>query len=226
MRVLIIEDEARLARNIAQVLNETAGFAVDICLRGTDGLHMAQTNPFDLVILDLSLPDLDGMEILARLRGAGKRTPVLILTARDTPGDIVRGLDAGSDDYLTKPFEMAEFVARCRALIRRAYDRPDPRLSIGELTIDTIARQVRIANRSIHLTAMEYRTLEYLALRAGQVVSKEDLLEHLYDFNWERFSNVLEVYISSLRRKLDPDRALKLLQTVHGQGYVLGPDHA
>lgn len=224
MRVLIIEDESRLAQNVAQVLEETAGYAVDVCVRGTDGLHMAQTNPFDLIILDLTLPDLDGMEILAALRGAGKRTPVLILTARDTPADVAQGLNAGSDDYLTKPFDMTELVARCRALIRRAYDRPDPCLRIGELTIDTIARQVHIGQRSVHLTAMEYRTLEYLALRAGQIVSKEDLLEHLYDFNWERFSNVLEVYISALRRKLDPDRALKLLSTVHGQGYVLNAD--
>ena len=224
MRVLIIEDEVRLAQNITQVLKKTAGFAVDVSTEGTDGLHMAQTNPYDLIVLALNLPDLDGMDILAELRSAGKRTPILILTARDTPGDIVRGLNAGGDDYLTKPFEIAELLARCRALIRRAYDRPDPCLRVGKLTIDTISREVRMADRSVHLTPMEYRTLEYLALRVGQVVSKEDLMEHLYDFNWERFSNVLEVYISSLRRKLDPERAHQLLHTVHGQGYVLKTD--
>ncbi len=221
MRVLVIEDEVRLAQNIAQVLKETVGYAVDVCMGGAEGLHMAQTNPYDLIILDLSLPELDGMEILTKLRMAGNRTAVLILTARDTQEDIVRGLNAGSDDYLTKPFDIAELVARCKALVRRAYDRPDPYLRIGELTINTNSREVCIAGRTVHLTAMEYRTLEYLALRSGQIVSKEDLLEHLYDFNWERFSNVLEVYISALRRKLDPERIHQILHTVRGQGYML-----
>ena len=224
MRVLIIEDDASLAHGIAQVLRETAGFAVDVCIGGADGLHMAQTNPFDLVILALNLPDLDGMDILTELRRAGKRTPILILTARDAPGDIVRGLNAGSDDYLTKPFEISELVARCRALIRRAYDRPDPCLRVGKLTIDTLSRDVRMADRSVHLTPMEYRTLEYLALRVGHIVSKEDLMEHLYDFNWERYSNVLEVHVSAVRRKLDPENAQQLIHTVYGQGYVLKAD--
>jgi DNA-binding response OmpR family regulator len=224
MRVLIIEDEVRLAQNIAQVLKETVGYVVDVCTAGADGLHMAQTNPYDLIVLDLTLPELDGMEILSELRKAGKRTAVLILTARDTQEDIVRGLNAGSDDYLTKPFDIAELVARCKALVRRAYDRPDPCLCIGELSIDTNSRKVCIAGQSVHLTAMEYRMLEYLALRAGEIVSKEDLLEHLYDFNWERFSNVLEVYISALRRKLDPKRIHKILHTVRGQGYMLRTD--
>lgn len=221
MRVLIIEDESRLAENIAQVLKENANYAVDICTMGLDGLHMAKTNPYDLIILDLMLPDVDGLEVLGMLRSMGKTVPVMILTARDTPIDIITGFNSGGDDYLTKPFDMGELVARCKALIRRLYGYTHPKLQIGELTIDSIARRVKFSNREIRLTAMEYRTLEYLAMRADQIVSKTELLEHLYDFNWERFSNVTEVYISSIRRKLDPNRQYDLIETVRGQGYIL-----
>lgn len=223
MRVLIIEDEVRLAQNIAQALEETGGYAVDVCHDGMEGLHQATSSPYDLILLDLSLPRMDGLELLNQLRTQGKRIPVLILTARDSRHDIVHGLNAGSDDYMIKPFDMTELIARCRALIRRAYDRPDPRLTFGELVIDTNAKQVSVHGNPVHLTAMEYRTLEYLAMRSGQIVSKEDLLEHLYDFNWESFSNVLEVFISSLRKKLDPDRKTQWLKTLRGQGYRLEP---
>ena len=221
MRVLIIEDEARLAQNIAQALTETSGFAVDVCLDGQDGLHQALSCPYDLVLLDLTLPRLDGMHILTQLRSQGQRTPVLILTARDSRQDIINGLNTGSDDYMVKPFDMAELIARCNALIRRAYDKPDPRITCGTLTIDTNAKQVSVQGQPVHLTGMEYRTLEYLAMRQGEIVSKEDLLEHLYDFNWESFSNVLEVFISSLRKKLDPERKTQWLKTIRGQGYRL-----
>lgn len=221
MRVLIVEDESRLARNIAHVLKENASFAVDICTEGVDGLHMAKTNPYDLIILDLMLPGMDGLDILSKLRSAGKAVPVLILTARDTSADIITGFNTGGDDYLTKPFDMGELVARCKALVRRSYGQTHPKLKIGKLTIDTVARRVKFNNSDVRLTAMEYRTLEYLAMRAGQIVSKEELLEHLYDFNWERFSNVIEVYISALRRKLDPDQKSDLIETVRGQGYLL-----
>lgn len=221
MRVLIIEDESRMARNIAQVLKESATYAVDICTEGINGLHMAKSTPYDLIILDLTLPGIDGLDILAQLRQAGKTTPVLILTARDTSSDIITGLNTGGDDYLTKPFDMGELVARCKALIRRSYGQTQPRIEIGKLSIETVGRVVKFADRAIRLTAMEYRTLEYLALRAGQIVSKSELLEHLYDFNWERFSNVLEVYISALRRKLDPESKYDLIETVRGQGYIL-----
>jgi DNA-binding response OmpR family regulator len=221
MRVLIIEDESRLARNIAQVLKENTSFAVDICTEGVDGLHQAKTNPYDLIILDLILPGMDGLDILSELRSAGKTVAVLILTARDTPADIIAGLNKGGDDYLTKPFDMGELVARCKALIRRSYGLPHPKVTIGKLTVDTVARRVKVGNREIRLTAMEYRTLEYLAMRPGQIVSQTELLEHLYDFNWERFSNVIEVYVSALRRKLDPDRQCDFIETVRGQGYLL-----
>jgi two-component system OmpR family response regulator len=172
-------------------------YAVDIATDGEDGLHQGLSESYDLIVLDLMLPKIDGLEILRRLRRQGRRVPVLILTARDTTQDIIRGLDAGSDDYLTKPFDMGEFLARCKALVRRTYDRPDPVIHIGELSVDTAGRSVTLRGQRIPLRAMEYRLLEYLALRAGQVVSKTEILEHLYDFNAETFSNVIEVYVSA-----------------------------
>jgi DNA-binding response OmpR family regulator len=221
MRVLIIEDEHRLARNIATVLSEQASFAVDISADGEDGLHMAMTNPYDLILLDLMLPKIGGREILRRLRQAGKSAAVLILTARDARPDVIEGLDAGADDYLAKPFDMGELVARCKALVRRAYDRPSPEIRVGELVVNTASRRVKCRGKAIFLPAMEYRLLEYLALRSGQVVSKSEILERLYDFDSERFSNVVEVYISSLRRKLSAGGPGPVIHTMRGQGYML-----
>jgi len=221
MRALIVEDERPMAENIAQLLQENASFACDIATDGVDGLHMAQTNPYDVLILDLMLPELDGLQILESLRKEGSTVPVLILTARDSMRDVIAGLDAGSDDYLTKPFDSGELVARCKALVRRAYGRSQPLVCVGRLEVDTVGHRVTYDAREIRLTATEYRALEYLAMRAGQIVSKTELLEHLYDFNWERFSNVLEVHISALRRKLDPERLHKPIETLRGQGYRL-----
>ncbi|MDD4891645.1 MAG: response regulator transcription factor [Phycisphaerae bacterium] len=224
MRVLIVEDEPRLARNIARMLREDAGYAVDVSGDGEDGLHMAITNPYDLIVLDLLLPKLDGLTLLQRLRADGKQTPVLILTSLGQTQDVVAGLNAGSDDYLTKPFEAAEFLARAKALVRRSYGTGDSTLRVADLAIDTKARQVTRSKHRLTLTPMEYRLLEYLAMRKNQVVSKTDILEHLYEFNWERFSNVVEVYISSLRRKIDADasgKTPKLIVTVRGMGYML-----
>lgn len=218
MRVLIVEDEVRLARNIGRMLAQQAACAVDTSTDGPDGLHMALSNPYDLIILDLMLPGLDGLDLLARLRDAGRRTPVLVLTARDTTDDVIRGLDGGGDDYLTKPFKMGELLARARALIRRSYDRPDPVLRVGDIEINTATHTVTCRGRKTSLPAMEYRLLEYLAMRAGEVVSKTDIIEHLYDFNAETFSNVIEVYISALRKKFGADT----IRTIRGQGYVLG----
>jgi DNA-binding response OmpR family regulator len=222
MRVLIVEDEVRLARNIASVLADVAGFAVDLSHEGEDGQHMALTNPYDLIILDLMLPKVDGWTILRRMRSEEVLTPVLVLTARDSAGDVIRGLDLGCDDYLTKPFDMGELVARCKALIRRAHGKPAPVLRVGPLSINTHTRGVSFEGRSYVLPAMEYRLLEYLAMRAGEVVSESDILEHLYDFNSERFSNVVAVYISALRRRFDPNRPHKLIHTLRGHGYLLG----
>jgi two-component system response regulator PhoP len=221
MRALIIEDEKRLAQNISQVLIENEGYAVDLSFDGIDGLHMAKSNSYDLIVLDLRLPGMHGLDILKTLRKQGNTTPVLILTACDTPSDVVKGLDCGSDDYLTKPFDIGEFVARCKALIRRSYGKANPIMTIGPLIMDTLTRRVTINGKHIILSSMEYHTLEYLALRAGQVVSKEELLEHLYDFNWERFSNVIEVYVSTLRKKIDPQKKYNLIKTLRGQGYLI-----
>jgi len=221
MRVLVIEDEARVARNVARFLREQASYAVDVSGDGEDGLHMAATNPYDLIILDLMLPKIDGWTLLRRLREAENDTPVLVLTARDATEDIVRGLEEGGDDYLTKPFEMLVLAARCKALIRRAHGRAAPLLRVGPLEINTSARKVMLLGKPVLLHAMEYRLLEYLAMRAGETVSKTDLLEHLYDFGTENFSNVIEVYISSLRRKLDAGPTHKLIHTVRGVGYML-----
>lgn len=226
MRVLIIEDEARLARNIGKVLKEQISYAVDISTDGEDGRHMALSNPYDLIILDLMLPKVGGLDILKALRSEGSRTPVLVLTARDKTRDIIEGLDLGCDDYMTKPFEMAELAARCKALIRRAYDRPNPVIEIGGLYINTTTRLVTFEGHTARLPAMEYRLLEYLAVRASELVSKADILDHLYDFDSEKFSNVVEVYISSLRKRFDPGPRHRLIHTVRGQGYVLGDSPA
>jgi two-component system response regulator PhoP len=204
------------------VLAEVAGFAVDLSHEGEDGQHMAMTNPYDLIILDLMLPKVDGLAILGRLRSREVLTPVLVLTARDGAGDVIRGLDLGCDDYLTKPFDMGELVARCKALIRRAHGKPSPVLRVGSLSINTHTRQVTSKGKSCFLPAMEYRLLEYLAMRANQVVSHADILDHLYDFNSERFSNVVAVHISALRRRFDPKPPHKLIHTLRGHGYLLG----
>ena len=221
MRVLIVEDEPRLAENIARSLRESAGYAVDVAADGQEGLFLAESNTYDVLLLDLMLPQMDGMQLLTRIRQAGQLTPVLVLTARDDKESVVALLNAGADDYLTKPFDLGELLARTKALIRRGKGQPSPVLTIGDLQLNTVNRTVQRSDRTIILTAMEYRVLEYLAHRPHAVVSKTELLEHLYDYNWEKFSNVIEVYISGLRRKLDDGSDRQLIHTVRGQGYIL-----
>src|SRR5438105_4941946 len=221
MRVLIIEDEPRLAENVARTLRETAGYAVDVAADGQEGLFLAESNTYDVALLDLMLPKMDGMQLLTRIRQAGQHTPVLVLTARDDKESVVALLNAGADDYLTKPFDLGELLARTKALIRRGKGQPSPLLTIGDLQLNTVNRTVQRSDRTIMLTAMEYRVLEYLAHRPHAVVSKTELLEHLYDYNWEKFSNVIEVYITGLRRKLDDGSDRQLIHTVRGQGYIL-----
>jgi DNA-binding response OmpR family regulator len=221
MRVLIIEDEVLLARSVARALREEASYTVDLAHDGEDGLHLACTEPYDLILLDLLLPKVDGFRILRELRGRGFCTPVLILTARDTKSDVVSGLDLGADDYLPKPFDIRELLARCRALIRRGYDRPDPVLRAGRIEVDTRARSVHVAGRPVELSAMEYRLLEYLALRAGEVVTREEIEARLYGQDSIRDSNVVEVYVSNLRKRLSAGLASPPIRTVRGQGYVL-----
>jgi len=220
MRVLVIEDERKLAANIARSMRESAGYAVDCAYDGEEGLYMAESNPYDLAIVDLMLPRMNGQTVLGRMRQAGNATPVLILTARDDRESIVALLNSGADDYLTKPFDLGELIARAKALIRRGKGHSTAILKMRDVEIDTAGRRVSRRGKPVTLSAMEYRVLEYLAHRKGAIVSKTELLEHLYDFNWERFSNVIEVYVSGLRRKLD-DKNGELIQTSRGQGYVL-----
>jgi DNA-binding response OmpR family regulator len=223
LRVLLIEDERRLAENVARSLRENAGYAVDVAGDGEEGLYLAESAPYDLIVLDLMLPKLDGHTLLTRFRKKGQTTPVLVLTARDEKESVVRLLNAGADDYLAKPFDLGEFLARAKALVRRGKGQRSPLISIADLKLDTVGRTVRRGQREIALAPMEYRVLEYLSHRPKAVVSKAELLEHLYDYNWEKFSNVIEVYISGLRRKIDDNHSVKLIHTVRGHGYVLRP---
>jgi DNA-binding response OmpR family regulator len=221
MRALVIEDERRLAENIARGLQQGGGFAVDIALDGEEGLYNAEGAVYDVIVLDLMLPKLAGEEILKRLREKGSSCPVLVLTAKEGKTHLVSVLNAGADDYLAKPFDMGELVARAKTIIRRSKGHAASRLTLDTLTLDFSERSVCRSSRVLHLTPMEYRVLEYLLLRVGKVVSKTELLEHLYDFNWEKFSNVVEVFISGLRRKLDGGSDVKLLHTLRGHGYSL-----
>ncbi len=221
MRILVVEDEVRLAENLKAGIESVPSFVVDVSHDGEDGQHLALTEKYDAIVLDLMLPGIDGLSILRTIRDSGRDTPVLILTARNTTEDVIRGLDFGSDDYLGKPFEMGELLARIKALVRRSFHQTDPVLRVADLTIDTRSHVVSRADKSFPLPALEYRLLEYLGMRAGQVVSKEELLEHLYDYNWEKFSNVIEVYVSKLRSRIDRGHATQLIHTIRGQGYVL-----
>lgn len=221
MRVALIEDERRLAENIAASLREGAGYAVDVARDGEEGLYLVTENQYDAVVLDLMLPKISGSEVLRRIRAAGTKTPVLILTARDGVESIVGLLNDGADDYMTKPFDLRELRARLQTLIRRSQGLITAKLVLGDLELDMERATVRRAGTVLTMTPMEYKVLEYLMHRPGKVISKTELLEHLYDFNWERFSNVIEVYIAGLRKKIDSAAQTKLIHTVRGHGYVL-----
>lgn len=221
MRILVIEDEKRLAHNIARSLREACGYAVDIALDGEEGLYLATENVYDAICLDLQLPKLAGTDVLRRLRALKLRTPVLILTARDESASVVVLLNLGADDYLAKPFDLEELKARLQSLIRRSQGHADSILLVENLEMDVARAIVRRGGIAVSLSPMEYRVLEYLMHHPGVVVSKSMLLEHLYDYNWEKFSNVLEVYIWGLRKKIDAESEVKLIHTLRGHGYVL-----
>jgi DNA-binding response OmpR family regulator len=221
VRVLLIEDEMRLAENVATALREGPGFAVDHAVDGPIGVAFAENRCYDLIVLDLMLPLLDGRSLLQRLRAAGDRTPVLILTARSESKSIIDLLNAGADDYLTKPFDLGELIARAKALIRRGKGVADPLLRLSGIELNTLEQTVSRAGRAIDLSPMEYRILEYMMHRPRVVVSKRELLEHLYDYNWEHHSNVIEAHVSNLRRKLDADAAEPSIETLRGRGYRL-----
>ncbi len=221
MRILVIEDYPPLRNGVVQNLIDQ-GFAVDAAGDGETGLFMAKASPYDVVVLDLMLPGLDGLEVLRRLRASGGSHHVLILTARDQLEDRTRGLDAGADDYLVKPFAFAELLARVRALVRRAYCRKDPVVRVADLALDTVVRRVERAGEVLDLTPREFAVLELLMLRAGAVVSRNELSEHLYQFDAAVTSNVLDVFLSALRRKIERPGQPRLLHTRRGEGYVLG----
>jgi DNA-binding response OmpR family regulator len=220
MRILVIEDYVPVQEAVATGLRE-AGYAVDVTGDGEEGLWYVRTNDYDVIVLDLMLPKVDGLTILKRMRAEGRLAQVLVLTARDTVDDRVRGLDFGADDYLVKPFDLKELLARVRALARRAYTARNPMLKVGDLRIDTPAQRVWRGKEEISLTPREYSLLEYLAVRSGEVVSRTDIWEHLYEFDSEADSNVVDVYIAYLRRKIErPGKAI-LIHTLRGRGYRL-----
>ena len=218
MRVLIAEEEPTLSAQLCAALTD-AGYAVDAALNGRDACHQGETQAYDAVVLDLGLPELDGISVLKRWRREGRSMPVLILTARDQWHEKVAGIDAGADDYLTKPFHMEELLARLRALIRRAQGLASPTLICGELTLDTRSSRVSLAGLPVSLTSHEYKVLEYLMHRPNAVVSRTELTEHIYAQDFDRDSNTIEVFVGRLRKKLPPE----LIETVRGMGYRLVP---
>jgi len=222
MRLLLVEDDAKLADMVARSLREQ-GYAVDIAADGNRAESQARINEYDGIILDLGLPGQDGLQVSQALRKAGKRVPILMLTARDAVRDRVAGLDAGADDYLTKPFALEELHARLRALLRRMPEMLPPTLQVSDLVVDTRSQTVKRGARTITLTGKEYSLLEYLARNAGRVVGRAELSEHVWDEKHDPFSNALEVYINRVRRKIDGDGP-SLIHTHRGSGYRLGTD--
>jgi two-component system response regulator PhoP len=220
LRVLVVEDEAALREALKTDL-AAAGYSVDLAADGEEGLYAATEYPIDVAIIDLGLPKLSGLEVIRQLRARGKTYGVLILTARDRWQDKVEGLSAGADDYVAKPFHFAEVQARLAALMRRTGGWASATLACGPLELDTRAQTVTVSGTAVELTSFEYRILEHLMLRAGEVVSKTELTERLYDQDFDRDSNVVEVLVGRLRRKLDPDDTLKPIETLRGRGYRL-----
>jgi two-component system response regulator PhoP len=218
MRILLVEDEAPLRETLAARLKRE-GFAVDLAADGEEGLYLGREMPVDIAVIDLGLPKMSGMELVAALRKDGKKFPILILTARSSWQDKVEGLKCGADDYLVKPFHVEELLARLNALVRRASGWTRSVLECGPIALDTTAQTVSTSGQLVELTSYEYKVLEYLILHAGELVSKADLTEHIYQQDFDRDSNVLEVFIGRLRKKLDPENTLKPIETVRGRGY-------
>ena len=218
MRLLLVEDDRNLNRQVAVALSD-AGYAVDKAYDGEEGQFLGETEPYDAVVLDLGLPGIDGVSVLTKWRRAGRKMPVLILTARDRWSDKVQGFDAGADDYLAKPFHMEELLARIRALLRRSTGHASSELVAGSVSLDTRSGRVSVDGSSVKLTSHEYRLLSYLMHHSGRIVSRGELTEHLYDQDFDRDSNTIEVFVGRLRKKLGVD----LIQTVRGLGYLIEP---
>ncbi len=224
MRILIVEDETRMANILARGLREQS-YAVDVAQTGNDGLYQSSVNDYDLIVLDVLLPERDGFAVCRELRARGSATPILMLTARAAVDDRLTGFEAGADDYLTKPFSFRELLARIRALLRRDSRLHPEVFEIEDLVIDSASHRISRANREIQLTAKEYALLEHLARHAGRLISRSEIAAHVWDDNFDPFSNTIEVYINRLRKKIDGDHPTKLLHTLRGEGYILEARH-
>ena len=220
MRILVVEDEKKIADFIKRGLKEE-GYAVDTSNDGENGFFLAKTNEYDLIILDLMLPKLDGITVCKKLRDEKILVPIVMLTAKDAVKDKVTGLDAGADDYLTKPFAFEELLARIRAILRKKSEQKETKLQIGDLSLDLQTHKVARAGKNIELTSKEYALLEYLMRNSGKVVTRTMISEHVWDIDFDTFTNVIDVYINYLRNKIDSDSKKKLIQTVRGRGYIL-----
>jgi two-component system response regulator PhoP len=220
MRILLIEDDQRLLDTLATHLRE-AGYAVDVSTDGIEGLYLGEEFPIDLAIIDLGLPEMPGLDVIRELRSRGRDFPILVLTARSEWQDKVAGLEAGADDYLTKPFHIEELMARVNALMRRSGGHARPRIQLGPVTVDLSSQRVYLNSEEVELTTFEYKVLNYLVMHPGEVVTKTDLSEHIYEEDADRDSNVIEVFIGRLRRKIDPDGTLSPIETLRGRGYRL-----
>ncbi len=218
MHILIVEDETRLREDLQDRLRNN-GYVVDVAANGEEGLYYGQEFPLDLAVIDIGLPKISGLDLVRRFRANGRHFPILILTARRSWQDKVEGLETGADDYLVKPFRFEELQARLNALLRRASGWSKPVIDCGPVSLDTGRQTLAVAGESVELTAFEYRVLEYLMLHAGQVVSKAELTDNIYDQDFDRNSNVLEVFVGRLRRKLDPDNRINPIETLRGRGY-------
>jgi two-component system copper resistance phosphate regulon response regulator CusR len=223
MRVLVVEDDSRIAHFVAKGLREQS-YAVDVAVTGEDALYQVAVNSYDVIVLDVMIPAPDGFAVCKELRRTGHHMPVLMLTARDAVEDRIEGLDRGADDYLTKPFEFRELLARLRALLRRPTSLQPSSLSVADLIVDTSGQAVSRSGKSISLTAKEYAFVEFLARNAGRVVGRAEIAEHVWDEEFDPFSNLIEVYVNRIRRKIDIKGAKPLLHTRRGAGYVLSPD--
>ncbi|RJP37297.1 MAG: DNA-binding response regulator [Desulfobacteraceae bacterium] len=220
MRILVIEDEKRMAAFIQRGLKEQH-YAVDVANSGDEGLFLAETNTYDLIVLDIMLPGVDGFAVCRKLRQSGNNVPILMLTARDDVRDRIFGLDSGADDYLTKPFAFGEFLARVRVLLRRRQHENTTLLKVADLELDQIHRTVSRAGKPIELTPTEYALLEYLMLHAGRIVTRTMISEHVWNQDFDSFSNVINVYINYLRKKVDADFPVKLIHSIRGVGYII-----
>jgi heavy metal response regulator len=220
MRILVIEDEKKVANFIKKGLEEER-YAVDHAYDGESGLYMTEVNEYDLIVLDLMIPKIDGLEVLKRIRGNRNNVPILVLTAKDSVEDIVRGLDAGCDDYLTKPFEFLEFLARIRALLRREKIDKEPTLKIADLTLSLVTHKVMRRGKEIELTAKEYSLLEYFMRNPDKVLTRTMISEHVWDYHFDSMTNVIDVYVNYLRKKIDKGFEPKLIHTIRGVGYIM-----